>query len=169
MKTGLTLGQAAGRSLDNEDGIIIVMALLILVLLTIIGISSTNISNTEVKIAGHEVAYLSNLYRAEGATMEAVEEMENMANPKTEAGAWLEPVIDSISDEELRIWQFGGSPAPEASTLDFSGFIVASEGIYGGSSLDMASSKVHTYAIYGHSAPPNQGATTVQIGYLKAF
>jgi hypothetical protein len=92
-----------------------------------------------------------------------------MADPKTEAGSWLEAAIDSISDEELRIWQFGGSPAPEASTLDFSSFIVASEGIYGGSSLDMASSKVHTYAIYGHSAPPNLGATTVQIGYLKAF
>jgi hypothetical protein len=169
MDTGFTSLQAARRSLDNEDGIIIVLALLILVLLTIVGISSTNISNTEVKIAGYEVVYLSNLYRAEGATLEAVEVLENMADPKTEAGSWLEAAIDSISDEELRIWQFGGSPAPEASTLDFSSFIVASEGIYGGSSLDMSSSKVHTYAIYGHSAPPNQGATTVQIGYLKAF
>ena len=40
--------------LKNEEGAVIIAALLVLVLLTIIGIASTNISNTEVKIAAHE-------------------------------------------------------------------------------------------------------------------
>lgn len=169
MNTVFSSFQTASRRLQNEDGIVIVLALLILVLLTIVGIASTNISNTEVKISGYEVNYLGNLYRAEGATMEAVEELENMADPLTEAGAWLETELDSISIEALRAWQFGASPAPEASVLDFSNYIVESKGIAAGSSLDMGGSTVHSFIIYGHSAPARQGAATVQVGYLKAF
>lgn len=127
MKTVLTSIQTARPRLQNEDGIVIVLALLIMVLLTIFGIASTNISNTEVKISGYEVSYLGNLYRAEGATMEAVEALENMADPLTEAGGWLETELDAITAEELRTWQFGGTPAPQASVLDDTDFIVASE------------------------------------------
>ncbi len=169
MKTVLTSIQTAGPRLQNEDGIVIVLALLIMVLLTSVGIASTNISNTEVKISGYEVSYLGNLYRAEGATMEAIEALENMADPLTEAGAWLEAELDAVTAEELRTWQFGGAPAPEASVLDSTSFVVASEGIAGGSSLDMGSSTVHAFIIFGHSAPAKQGAATVQVGYLKAF
>lgn len=169
MNTVFASFQTARRSLKSEDGIVIVLALLILVLLTIVGIASVNISNTEVKISGYEVSYLGNLYRAEGATMEAVEELENMADPLSEAGPWLETELDSITDEALRTWQFGATPAPEASVLDLASFIVASRGIAAGSSLDMGSSTVHSFTIYGHSAPARQGAATVQIGYLKAF
>ena len=169
MNTVFTSIQTARHSLKNEDGIIIVMALLIMVLLTIVGIASTNISNTEVKISGYEVSYLGNLYRAEGATMEALEELENMADPLTEAGGWLETELEAVTAEELRTWQFGGTPAPEASILDDTTFIVASEGIAGGSSLDMGSSTVHAFIIFGRSAPAKQGAATVQVGYLKAF
>ncbi len=62
--------------LNNEKGgVFIVCALMILVLLTIIGIASVNVSNTEVQIAGQESVYLRNFYNAEGATMETVELM----------------------------------------------------------------------------------------------
>ena len=58
--------------MNNEDGSIIVAALLVLVLLTIVGIASTNVSNTEIQIASHTTAYQRNFYRAEGAMREAV-------------------------------------------------------------------------------------------------
>jgi len=60
----------------NEEGVVMIAALLILVLLTIIGIASTNISNTEVKIAVHELIHQQNFYRAEGATLQALDLME---------------------------------------------------------------------------------------------
>ena len=153
----------------NEEGVIMIAALLILVLLTIIGIASTNISNTEVRIAGHEVVYQQNFYRAEGASVEAVELLEAIANPKAAPPSWLETTLDTVTDEEVDTWQFGGSPAPEPSALADTDFIVVSEGIVSGSSLGMGSAKVHGYTIYGRCAPPNRGATVIQLGYLKAF
>jgi Tfp pilus assembly protein PilX len=68
--------------LNNEEGAVIIAALMVLVLLTIIGIASTNVSNTEVKIATHELIHQQNLYQAEGATLIALEEMEKLFNPK---------------------------------------------------------------------------------------
>ena len=62
--------------LKEEKGVVIITALMILVLLTIIGIASTTVSNTETKIATSEAVYQQNFYQAEGATMEAVERME---------------------------------------------------------------------------------------------
>ena len=55
--------------LNNEDGVVMIAALMVLVLLTIIGIASTNISNTEIRISTHELIHQQNFYRAEGATM----------------------------------------------------------------------------------------------------
>jgi hypothetical protein len=155
--------------LKNEEGSVIFAALMILVLLTIIGIASTNISNTEVRIAGHEVVYQQNFYQAEGASIEAVERLEAILDPKATPPSWLETTLDMVTDEEVRTWQFGGSPAPEPSTLADTDFIVVSEGIVSGSSLGMGSAKVHGYTVYGRCAPPKRGATVIQLGYLKAF
>jgi hypothetical protein len=155
--------------LRNEDGIMVIFAVMILMLLTIIGIASTNISNTEIQMAGNELTYQQNLYRAEGAAIQAVELLEGLADPKTTAPSWLQLVLGSVTASAVRTWQFGGSPAPEPSALVDTSFIVASQGIAPGTSVDMASSKVHAYAVYGRSAPPRKGASTIQLGYLKAF
>ena len=160
--------------LKNEDGIVVVAALLILVLLTIMGISANRISNTEIQIAGNELIYQQHLYRAEGATMEAVELLEASPDPKTAGLTWLDTVPDSVTQVEIQDWQFGGSPNPAIAVIDEPGmadvdYIAVSEGIASGSSLDIGSSKVHQYAIYGRSAQPNRGTTVVQVGYLKAF
>jgi Tfp pilus assembly protein PilX len=163
-----------GLLLKNEDGAVLVAALLILVLLTIIGIASTNISNTEVQIAGHEVVYQQNFYRAEGATIEALEQLDAISDPKFAAPAWLELTPDTVTNDDISdysFWQTGsGSVTPEPSAvLSDTSFVVVSEGIVHGSSLAMGSSKVHEYYIYGRCAPPKRGATVVHIGYLKAF
>ena len=68
--------------LKNEQGAVLLVSLLILVLLTITGIASMRVSNTEVRIAGHETVYQRNFYRAEGATLEAMDLLEAIANFK---------------------------------------------------------------------------------------
>jgi hypothetical protein len=157
------------RILQNQDGAVLYGVLMVLLLLTIIGVASTKVSNTEVQISSNELAYQQNFYRAEGAAMEAAELLEAEINPSETPPTWLANVPHDVTDSEIRTWQFGGSPAPRASVLADTSLIALSEGIVRGSSLDLESSKVHSYAIYGHSAPPRKGATTVQIGYLKAF
>ena len=161
--------------LNNEKGTVIIAALMVLVLLTIIGIASTNVSNTEVKIAGHELIYQQNFYRAEGATLEALEAMENLVDPKTAAPAWLWASLGTFAEEtpyDRTFWDgtlVGADATPEPSTLSDTRYAVVSGGIPEGESLDMDSTKIHRYAIYGRSAPTNRGSVTIEIGYLKAF
>jgi len=166
--------QKSVSMLKNEEGAVIVAAIMILVFLTIIGIASIRVSNTEVQISGNELRYQQHLYRAEGATMEAVEALALSSDPKDGSLVWLETAIDSVTENEIKAWQFGSSPNPASSVLDTPGladvsYMAVSEGVVSGSSLDMGSSKVHGYTIYGRSSLPDKGTTVVEIGYLKAF
>jgi Tfp pilus assembly protein PilX len=154
--------------LKDEKGVVLITALMILVLLTIIGIASTNVSNTETKIATSEAIYQQNLYRAEGATMEAVEQMESLADPKIATLPGLLSSIDTVTEDNIydfAFWEASGGQ----SALSNTSYLVNPKGIAGGSSLDMGSSKVHKYVIYGLCRPDKRGATMVEIGYLKAF
>jgi Tfp pilus assembly protein PilX len=83
MRTQLNFIKNSTSILKNEDGAVLVAAILILVLLTIVGIVSTTISNTEINTAFNEIIYQQNLYRAEGATIEAVDLLDGIADPKS--------------------------------------------------------------------------------------
>jgi Tfp pilus assembly protein PilX len=159
------------RVFQNQHGAVLYGVLMVLLLLTIIGVASTKVSNTEVQISTNELIYQQNFYRAEGAAMEGAELLEAIPDPsKAPAETWIDQVVNGVTDSEIRTWQFGVSPTPKASVaLTDTTLIALSEGIVKGSSLDVEASKVHGYAIYGRSAPLRRGATTVQIGYLKAF
>jgi hypothetical protein len=157
------------RVLQNQHGAVLYGVLMVLLLLTIIGIASTKVSNTEVQIAANELIYQQNFYRAEGAAMEGAERLEAIVNPGTTTETWLDKVVNEVTDLQIRTWQFGSALTPRTSVLTDTSIIALSQGIVHGSSLDLESTKVHSYAIYGRSAPPRRGATTVQIGYLKAF
>ena len=174
MRAHANILKISAFTLKNESGVVLVGAILILVLLTIVGVVSTNISNTEIKTAFNEIVYQQNLYRAEGATIEAVELLDGVVNPKSNPPAWLEPDLDQITNADINdngFWQSGlsGTMPQASSSLDDTNFVVVSEGIVSGTSLGMGSSKVHAYSVFGRSAPPNRGATIIEIGYLKAF
>jgi hypothetical protein len=155
--------------LKNENGAVIVASLMILVLLTIIGIASINVSNTEVQISGHEVAHKVCFYQAEGATMQAIDGLEAIPDPLATPPSWLETTLDTVSEGDAHIWDFPGAAGPESSAMSNSEFVAISEGILPGSSLNLGSAKVHSYTIYGRCAIPRKGATSIQVGYLRAF
>ncbi len=178
--------------LNNEGGAVIIAALMILVLLTIIGIASTNVSNTEVKIATHELIHQQNLYQAEGATLIALEEMEKLFNPKEANPPWLWQRTDYDSTytdftTEMAfnkdLWagnstiEYDGetitvdsSPEPVAGELlSDSSFFVYYRGILPKEPLEIGVTKRYRYDIYGRCEPQNRGAVTVEIGYIKAF
>ena len=158
------------RVCQNQHGAVLGGVLMVLLLLTIIGIASIKVSNTEVQVSTNEIIYQQNFYRAEGATMEGAELLEAIPDPSLSTATWLNKVVNEVTDTKIRTWEFGGSLVPQVSaTLADTTLIALSEGIVKGSSLDVEASKVHGYAIYGRSAPAPRGATTVQIGYLKAF
>jgi len=59
--------------LTNEKGSVIVLALIILVLLTLLGMAVTRTSTIEVQIAGNDSRAVDNLYKAESADHFAIE------------------------------------------------------------------------------------------------
>ena len=78
--------------LRDEDGTVLVVALLILVFLTLIGITITATTEVEIQIAGNERLYKENLYNAEGASMECAQRMEEEASLDPSAHNWIKPM-----------------------------------------------------------------------------
>ena len=62
--------------LRNEEGAVLVVALIMLVLLTILGISISSTSEVEMQIAGNEMQYKQNMYRADAAVMACAQELD---------------------------------------------------------------------------------------------
>jgi hypothetical protein len=183
--------------LNNEEGVVIIAAMMVLVLLTIIGIASTNMSNTEIKIASHGLIHQQNFYEAEGATLLAMEAMEGLANPKVADPSWLWQQTDSDSvftafEPEMacerNLWKGydydweGSTVTPDAipeelptevfendRPISDTRYFAAYRGILPGEPLEIGMPKRYRYAIYGRCAPSNRGATTVEIGYIKAY
>lgn len=152
--------------LKNEQGyFLIVSTLMLLAMLTIISIAATNTANTEVQIAGNDAIYQRNLYLAEGAAMEAVDRLENGANPR-QLG-FVVPGLKVIDDQNfVDHWD----SEAQSAAVDAGGetrFVAGYEGTPPGFSLGMGQPKVHGFAIYGRTE--KQGVTTIKIGYRKAF
>ena len=161
--------------LQNEDGVAIIAVTMILVMLTIIGIATTRVSNTEVTISGNQSVYQRTFYQAEGATIEAIDLLESMPNPDTSTETWLENDLNTIPVGNLNdaaSWDTGWDgtgTTPATSTMNDTKYVVIAEGIISGSSLGVTSAKVRQYAVYGRSTSPRGGTTVVNIGYLMAF
>ena len=154
------------QSLKNEQGyFLIVSTIMLLALLTIISIAATNTANTEVQVARNDAIYQRNLYLAEGAAMEAVDWLQNDASPR-ELG-FVVPGLKVINDDNFIDHWDGGA---QNTTFDASGqtrFMAGYEGTPPGFSLGMGQPKIHGFAIYGRTE--KQGATTIKIGYRRAF
>lgn len=154
------------KPLKNEQGyFLIISTLMLLALLTIISIAATNTANTEVQIAGNDTIYQRNLYLAEGAAMEAVDRLENDSKPR--GLEFVVPGLKSIDDQNyVDHWD---SDAQKAA-FDTSGktrFIAGYEGTPAGYSLGIGKPRIHGFAVYGRTE--KQGATTIKVGYRKAF
>ena len=163
--------------LNNEEGVVIIAALMVLVLLTLVGIASTHTSNTEIKIATHELIYQRNFYAAEGATLEALDVMESLTDPDATYD-WLWENPDTFTDTmlyESDLWEKNMTKKPADASIspeyaEYTRYFVVHRGIpKGKGSLVMGAGAIHEYEIFGRSSSDKRGATTIEIGYLKGF
>jgi len=168
--------------LRNESGFVLVIAMLIMVVLTVVGIAALNSSTIELRISGNDRVAKRNFYDAESAAFEAGARLEAEGNVNELVAArssklWLQapsggqdPVLNAANT-----WQNPG----------FNNFIVASvaagnqvvrlaavdHGIARGargSSLRMTASAVHDYHLFGY-AQLNNSWKLIEIGYKKRF
>lgn len=168
------------RSLTNDKGSAIVLALMMLSLLTVMGIWATRKSNMEALIAGNEVARKQTFYRTESGIIEggfAIEEENTLAlkarTPTKKPGAWLfawDTAADMTDPDSWDFDEVGGDDTAMPRTDDPEvGFCALDKGVTSGDSLVMTTStQVRTYAIYGFHGS-RMGQALIEVGYKRRF
>lgn len=153
---------------NNENGYFLIMStIMLLALVTIISIAASNTARTEVQIAANDLIYQRNLYLAEGAAMEAVDQLQNDPDPR--GLPFVESGIKVVDDDNYGVdWETNSQAV--TATMDSGGktrFRAGYEGTPAGFSLGMGKSRVHGFAVYGRTE--KQGVTTIKVGYRRAF
>jgi len=146
---------------------VVVVALLMLILLTIIGIASTTTTQIETQISRNEKIYRTNLYRAEAAAMVALQGLDDAstATLKFLTYTWLYGSLPDAYISSVTNWSASNS----AQALDSGNrYLAVDVGIVSGGSLDMSEPSVHEFAVYGRSAQ-NNGVGIVKMGYKRSF
>ena len=157
--------------LKSEEGSVLIVALVILVLLTLLGIFATKTSEIEIQIAGNEMRYKRNLYSAEGVAMECAQNIKDTDDLDTGSLAWLHS-MGGVSRDEVLDDTYWGTNSQQSADDPNARYMAVVEGIADQTSLDMTKSRVHAYSIFGrwsNASNPNEGRGIVNLGYKKAF
>ena len=144
-----------------------------LALLTMIGVSASMSSSVEVRIAGNEMIYKQNLYMAEASVMESTQRLENGGTEmKDLAGSncpiWLLDLSSLPAPNDITDPSNWTDTYSQVSIDSSSRFLTVFQGIATGSSLDMSTSRLYSYRVFGRSTQSN-GLSTVEMGYTRAF
>ena len=188
------LPEEQGRRLtDPEEGSVLIIALIMIVLLTIIGISASKTSEIEIMIAGNERVAKENFYLAEGSVRRSVMILEN-TDLKNSAPYWL--LTDDVPGDGLTEFKTGGSTLPASvgaanilavedqisgatnwtdtfsqSLADMNGdarCIALKKGLAGQTSAKATGPLPYDHVVYGKSDYKG-GLGLVAVGYRKAY
>lgn len=173
--------------LRNEQGFVLITSLLMLVVLVIIGIAATNTTVFELQVSGNDKMVSQVFYRADAATREAmghmlIEDLKDAPSWMLSAANTLLPAGMSLGDEQDAIHAddvWNRDVAPADSVLDnslmsqaFPGtqtqMMIVHRGIAPGSSLDLGTSRIHAFEIYGRSQQ-NNSLAIVKTGFRNSY
>ena len=161
--------------LQNEDGSVIVMVLVILVALTMIGIISTEDTVVELQIVRNETLYRQNFFRAESASIEGAQVMEdsNLTGPIN----WIQTLATAPDMEDVSNWDFtvGTGNAQLSNNMDnpdpnnTAGYAAIFIKKVGSKKMTNPTS-LYLYHVYGLSdSTSGQGQSMIRMGYNKRF
>ena len=141
---------------------------------TIIGVSSTNTTTVELQIVRNDGIYKENLYLAEAAAQEGIQRIWNLSRTdpfllERKAPVWL----NDIDMSDINNWDNddadGDDTAEVSSTDPDASLAVVDAGIAEGGSLDIsAETNAHDFAVFG-LGNRNNGRVFIQIGYRERF
>jgi Tfp pilus assembly protein PilX len=154
--------------LANEEGSALVLALILMAVLTLIGLSTINTTTTEFKIVRNERIYLDNFYKAESAVRESIQDLEGTSSDDLADRDfpldWLKQYDEDVDMSDTDVWDSTNS---EVSSVDDADFAVVEKGVAQLESLDMsATSSLYDYEArgWGHA---NGGNVVIKVGYKK--
>jgi Tfp pilus assembly protein PilX len=165
--------------LGNQEGsFVLFTTLMILLLLTLLGVTMTRNASTEVTIAGNNLAHTISLYQAEGAAVEGAMKIEaapdsDLKQPtNSNYPTWL-TYKDNIAAgalADVANWDFDGGLDDNAAVCDFNPnlqFAAIDKGYATGSSIVMGGgAQKRAYAIYGLNDTMT-GQAMVEVGYRR--
>lgn len=161
--------------IKSEEGSVMVVALIVLAMLTIIGISASNTSTTELQIVRNDLLYRINFYKAETAAREGAQTVANLAkaspaevNPGQTTQDWLvDPVADGIDMTRIADVQAIGESSDmvnDAATTYAAAYLGRT-----GSVAAENESHVYHFNLYGLHAG-DDGRAFIEMGYkIKVF
>jgi hypothetical protein len=160
--------------LRSQDGSIILIAMIVIVVITVIGFTALNSTDTDFKISQNDRCFKQNLFRAEAAAFEAGAILDTEPDPSTtlQRGAedydWLSDGNDDSFDPIKDAWDYEkdvNASYTKTNPDHYSGFSVVFGGIAKGNSLDMDNpTSSWQYSVYGRSEQCN-GRVDVGMGY----
>ena len=163
----------------SEEGSVVLLALMVLMLITVFGISALNTSDTELRVSHNSRCYKQNLYQAEGIVRATASTIDNTPvinlRPNTTAGVtplWLNNAYQNdpgFDPETLTAAQWASTGTVLPSTIYGTGrYTVFYLGPSQGDSLIAGGPKLYEYAIYGKSSRCN-GDVGVVAGFRMEF
>lgn len=170
------------RLLRKEDGSVLIVALIMLVLLTVMGISATTTTNLEIQIAGNDMRYKEVFFRAEAGAMENVQVLENLAGQGTQIidpeyiedpvdGLWINlttELPDANDVTNSTNWTDNNSESVSRGNTSYR-YLTIYQGVIPGDELDITQARVYTFRVVGRGTGPTGGVSTVEMGYRRAF
>ena len=139
----------------NEDGSVMVVAVLILALLTIIGIAAMSTTNVELKISGNEKSYKMALYAAEAARG-YVEKTPELYGPDNMTLVNFPDNDPSVVVELSPKQSFGGN-------VEYIGFSAPPRG----SGNQVGTFKAHKYKMTCKGYGPAKAESQIEAGFYR--
>lgn len=176
-------------TLSNENGSVLVIALIMLALLTTLGIMSTNTTTIDLQIAQNERLYMDYFNRAEAAAMHAMQIVADRRDQDGEVDltdhdniAWLHnAVVEDFRDPAN--WVYPASPdsaitgthnSETLATDDNTRFAVVDTIMQGQSEEEGAPNLIHVFHCFGLYRPDpgddsrvNRGEILVEVGFRR--
>jgi Tfp pilus assembly protein PilX len=167
-------------ALENEEGSVIILSLLVLVILSIVGFSANRTSTTEMQIVRNDATYQQNFYLAESGATHGGQLLSNLMDKnslKKRTPTWLNEIGDVDTDDDKTIddistWFASSGAGQTANTSAITAdnsveFSVVDVGIAGGSSTTMGQPQLHNFSIIGIGNRSDRGQIMIQVGYRK--
>jgi hypothetical protein len=154
--------RTVSQKIHHEKGAIVIIALVLLILVTLMGMTITQITSIEMQVAANERDHKRVFYLAEAAMMEALQRLENALpdelKPNTsDTLPWIhvpyDPNDSSTHDLEDKD-AMADAAVSAASTVDPNAarYATSAEGVAPGSSLAMTTtSQLYSFDAYGYA------------------
>ena len=154
--------------IKNEDGAVLIVSLMMLVLLTLLGVSISTTSEVEVLIAGNERLQKMTFYQAEGTALEGAQFLKDNASLHHDDNNndWLHPDDGTVTLANIRdaaTWNGnGGNNSTTSSQYANASYL----GVFEGDAPGTGMGKAFQYGLYGMSIDPTGGQSIVKAGYV---